>query len=133
MTSIRTTTLALFFAAALAAPALSFAQEEGGGEAPGAAPADGPGKRERMSKLFRIIQAEPSIKDTQRAAVKFYKLEMGRIHSMAGNARLKGLLCKVETDDANFLHRCSLRSWDAQASPPWHIAMPSGRGIHSIT
>src|SRR4051794_34066126 len=24
-------------------------------------------------------------------------------------------------------------SWDAQTSPPWHIVMPSGGGIHSIT
>jgi hypothetical protein len=22
--------------------------------------------------------------------------------------------------------------WDAQTSPPWHIVMPSGGGIHSI-
>ena len=27
---------------------------------------------------------------------------------------------------------CPLPSWDAQTSPPWHIAMPSGGGIHSI-
>jgi len=46
--------------------------------------------------------------------------------------RLKAPLCKVETDDANFFHGCPLHSWDAQTSPPWHIAMPSGGGIHSI-
>ena len=50
----------------------------------------------------------------------------------AGAMRLKGPLCKVETDDANLFHGCPLRSWDAQTSPPWHIAMPSGGGIHSI-
>ncbi len=102
MTSTRTTYLALFLAVALAAPTLSFAQEEGGA-AQGGAPADGPGKRERMSKLFRIIQAEPTIKDTQRAAVKFYKLEMGRIHDMAGNARLKGLLPELEASVDNMV------------------------------
>src|ERR1700733_5977989 len=50
----------------------------------------------------------------------------------AGAMHLKAPLCKVETDDANFLHGCPLHSWDAQTSPPWHIAMPSGGGIHSI-
>src|SRR3984885_5717465 len=49
-----------------------------------------------------------------------------------GAMRLKAPLCEVETDDANFFHGCPLHSWDAQTSPPWHIAMPSGGGIHSI-
>src|SRR5919112_5948923 len=43
-----------------------------------------------------------------------------------GTMRLEGPLCKIETDNANLLHGCSLRSWDAKTSPPWHIAMPSG-------
>jgi hypothetical protein len=46
--------------------------------------------------------------------------------------RLKASLCEVKTDDANFFHGCPLHSWDAQTSPPWHIAMPPGGGIHSI-
>src|SRR5271163_3018801 len=50
----------------------------------------------------------------------------------AGAMQLKAPLCKVETDNANFFHGCPLHSWDAQTSPPWHIAMPSGGGIHSI-
>src|ERR1700719_2373186 len=50
----------------------------------------------------------------------------------AGAMHLKAPLCKVETDDANFFHGCPLHSWDAQTSPPWHIAMPSGGAIHSI-
>src|SRR5208337_4155942 len=49
-----------------------------------------------------------------------------------GAVRLEGPLCKIKTDDANLFHGCSLRLWDAQTSPPWHIAMPSGGGIHSI-
>src|SRR3954452_14666787 len=40
--------------------------------------------------------------------------------------RLEGPLGKIETDNANLLHGCPLRSWDAKTSPPWHIAMPSG-------
>ena len=32
----------------------------------------------------------------------------------AGAMRLKGPLCKVETNDANFFHGCPLHSWDAQ-------------------
>src|SRR3954452_20078798 len=43
-----------------------------------------------------------------------------------GVMRLEGPLCKIETDNANLFHGCPLRSWDAKASPPWHIAMPSG-------
>src|SRR5689334_12608275 len=39
---------------------------------------------------------------------------------------LEGPLCKIEADNANLLHGCPLRSWDAKTSPPWHIAMPSG-------
>ena len=46
--------------------------------------------------------------------------------------RLKEPLCKRETDDADLFHGCPLRSWDAKTSAPWHIAMPSGGGIHSI-
>ena len=49
----------------------------------------------------------------------------------AGAIRLKAPLCQVETDNANFFHGCPLHSWDAQTSPPWHIATPSGGGIHS--
>src|SRR4051795_91005 len=43
-----------------------------------------------------------------------------------GAMRLEGPLCKIETDNANLVHGCSLRLWDAKTSPPWHIAMPSG-------
>src|SRR4051794_5847697 len=43
-----------------------------------------------------------------------------------GAMRLEGPLCKIKTDNANLFHGCSLRSWDAKTSPPWHIAMPSG-------
>jgi len=49
-----------------------------------------------------------------------------------GAMQLKSPLCKVDTDDVNLFHGCPLRLWDAFTSPPWHIAMPSGGGIHSI-
>src|SRR3954452_3863729 len=42
-----------------------------------------------------------------------------------GAMRLERPLCKIKTDNANLVHGCSLRSWDAKTSPPWHIAMPS--------
>src|SRR3954464_127162 len=42
-----------------------------------------------------------------------------------GAMRLEGPLCKIEADNANLFHGCSLRPWDAKTSPPWHIAMPS--------
>src|SRR4051812_26318062 len=43
-----------------------------------------------------------------------------------GAMRLEGPLCKIETDNANLFHGCSLRPGNAKTSPPWHIAMPSG-------
>src|SRR3954471_12999056 len=43
-----------------------------------------------------------------------------------GAMRLERPLCKIKTDNANPFHGCSLCSWDAKTSPPWHIAMPSG-------
>src|SRR3954468_15604069 len=43
-----------------------------------------------------------------------------------GAKRLERPLCKIEADNANLFHGCSLRPWDAKTSPPWHIAMPSG-------
>ncbi len=38
-----------------------------------------------------------------------------------GAVRLKGSLCGVETDNANSLHECPLRAWDAQTSPASHM------------
>src|SRR3974390_764387 len=50
----------------------------------------------------------------------------------ASAVRLNRPLCEIETDNANIFHGCPLRSWDVHTSPPWHIARPSGGGIHSI-
>jgi hypothetical protein len=46
--------------------------------------------------------------------------------------KLKDPLCKVHANNANFIHGCSLLQVTLQTSL-WHIAMPSGGGIHSIT
>jgi hypothetical protein len=45
---------------------------------------------------------------------------------------LKYRLCEIDADDANFVQGCLLLLWCFRRSPAWHIAMPSGGGIHSI-
>src|SRR4051794_27052410 len=48
-----------------------------------------------------------------------------------GAMRLEGPLCKIETDNANLFHGCSLRSWDAKTSPPWHTrCRQEGHPLH---
>jgi hypothetical protein len=42
-------------------------------------------------------------------------------------------LCKIKADNANFLHGCSLLRVTLLQTSLWHIAMPSGGGIHSIS
>src|SRR3984957_7118708 len=64
----------------------------------------------------------------QKSEDSIARKRLGERHAAvsAGAMHLKAPLCKVETDDANFFHGCPLHSWDAQTSPPWHTAMPSG-------
>lgn len=39
----------------------------------------------------------------------------------------------VKANNANFRHGCTLLSVTFSQTSPWHIAMPSGGGTHSIT
>ena len=53
-------------------------------------------KRMAVQQLLKIVRAEPTVKDVQRWALEFYKLEPERINAMARNARLKGLVPEIE-------------------------------------
>lgn len=90
---------------AFAAPSTSHAQEEEDGAAePGPAqptvPRAGNSKRS-MKALFTILKQEPTIKDVQKWALHFYKLNPDRIHSMATNANLKALVPELDLSFEN--------------------------------
>lgn len=98
----KTTLTAIAFAAmAFTIPAVSSAQEvpeEGGAAQPA------PRKqtsRASVKRLFQIIKAEPTIKEVQKAAVKYYRLEPERINALARNARLKGLVPNLSASFSN--------------------------------
>ena len=76
-------------------------QPEGGG-----APEPAPKRqvsRAAIKRLFQIIKAEPTAREVQKAAVRHYQLEPARIHRLARNARLKGLIPNVSASFSNEL------------------------------
>jgi len=90
--------------ALLVAPEAARAQEEqpeGGGAAQ--APAKRQVSRAAVKRLFQIIKAEPTVREVQKAAVRHYELEPTRIHRLARNARLKGLIPNVSASFSNEL------------------------------
>lgn len=62
-----------------------------------------PASRSAIKRLFQIIKSEPSIKECQNTAVRFYKLEPERINKLARNARLKGLIPSLSASFSNEL------------------------------
>ena len=59
--------------------------------------------RASIKRLFEIIRAEPSIREVQLTASRHYQLEPERIHALARNARLKGLIPSVSASFSNEL------------------------------
>ena len=55
-----------------------------------------PSKRRAIAKLREIVKSEPSIKEVQTAALRYYKLEPERINAMASAANWKGLVPEIE-------------------------------------
>lgn len=99
-------TLLFLSSIALGQPSEAWAQEgEGEASEPTAAPpslAPRPAKARRsMRALFKILKKEPTIGDAQEWALRHYKLDPSRINSMAGNARLKGLVPEVDLSFEN--------------------------------
>jgi len=89
---------------ATAAP-LNAWQSEGRSEAsaPGDAGGDQAGAQKKsvnksraFGKLRQILKSEPSCRDVQQAALRFYKLEPERIRKMATAARVKALVPEIE-------------------------------------
>ncbi len=70
------------------------APQEGGAPAgdAGGAKAKGANKGRAFGKLRQILKSEPTCRDVQQAALKFYKLEPQRINRMAVATRAKALM-----------------------------------------
>lgn len=62
-----------------------------------------PDRQAAVQRLLEILKSEPTITEVQRAAVRHYRLETSRIHSMATAARLKGLVPEIEASVDNSL------------------------------
>jgi hypothetical protein len=92
---------AALLALAIAAPVRAAAQDEPEEGAQPAAPAKRQTSRAAVKRLFQIIKAEPTIRDVQKTAVRHYQLEPSRIHGLARNARLKGLIPNVSASFSN--------------------------------
>lgn len=101
----KTLILCMAFAAGLlaAGPAARAQEEqpEGGGAAQ--PPPKRQVSRQAVRRLFQIIKAEPTVREVQKAAVRHYELEPDRIHRLARNARLKGLIPNVSASFSNEL------------------------------
>jgi hypothetical protein len=72
-----------------------------------AAPAERPPnpalKRRAFAKLRDIIKQEPTVKEVQQSALRFYKLEPERLEAMTRASRWKGLVPEIETGMDNSL------------------------------
>ena len=53
------------------------------------------------------------------------------MEACASTVKLKAALRQIDPDDVNLFHGCLLL-WGLVTPPPWHTAMPSGGGVHSI-
>jgi hypothetical protein len=105
---------AAFLAAAVswgAGQPVAFAQDEGEAAVP-APTAKKAVSRQAIRRLFQVIKAEPNIRDVQRIAVKHYRLEPERIHKLARNARLKGLVPNVTARLSNDINNRFINTKD---------------------
>jgi hypothetical protein len=98
-------TLAALGLIALGSPSSSHAQEGEGEAAPPPptqtkAPRSGKSRRS-MKALFKILRAEPKIKDVHKWALRYYKLNPSRIHDMASHAHLKALVPEIDLSFEN--------------------------------
>jgi hypothetical protein len=97
-------TLLLMSGLAFGQPTESHAQEaeESAQPAPKPSPMMARNKSKKsMRALFKILKEEPTIRDVQKWALRYYKLNPSRINSMASNARLKGLVPEVDLSFEN--------------------------------
>jgi hypothetical protein len=74
-------------------------------------------KKRAVIKLKEIFKNEPSIKDVQRAVVKFYRMEPDRINRMARNSRVKALIPEFEFGLDNSVGKMYSNTKDALYQP----------------
>lgn len=60
--------------------------------------------RARVKQVIQIVRSEPSIREVQKAALRHYELEPERMHRLARNARLKGLVPRLSLGLSNSVH-----------------------------
>ncbi len=87
--------LAVWSALALGSPDASAQEAE-----PAAPPA---ADKRKLRRLFAILGKEPSARDVQKATWKYYDLDPDRVRSLAGAARIKGLVPNVNVRFSNTL------------------------------
>jgi hypothetical protein len=54
-------------------------------------------KPEELARLRQLVKSEPTIREVQNAALRYYQLEPERIRSLAKSARVKALLPEIDT------------------------------------
>ena len=54
-----------------------------------------------LKKIFKIIKGEPTIRQVHAWALRHHKLEPERVHALARNARLKGLIPQLQVSLSN--------------------------------
>jgi hypothetical protein len=97
LTTLATRAEATPFASWMSEDSHKSAPQEGGatGDA-GGAKAKGANKGRAFGKLRQILKSEPTCRDVQQAALKFYKLEPQRINRMAIATRAKALVPELQ-------------------------------------
>jgi hypothetical protein len=94
------TLLAATLSLSVVAPRHAAAQDE---EMMMEAPAPKQVSRASIKRLFEIIRSEMTVREVQKAASKNYQLEPARIHALARNARVKGLMPRISASFSNVL------------------------------
>lgn len=72
------------------------AQDDGGNGDAAQAKQKGASKGHAFGKLRQILKGEPTCRDVQKAALKFYKLEPERINRLALSTRVKAIMPELE-------------------------------------
>jgi len=57
--------------------------------------------KRKLKKLFTILKREPTVQQVQKGATAYFDLDPDRVRSLAGNARLKGLVPNVQVRFTN--------------------------------
>jgi len=102
MTRNKLTTILVTGAIAIALGGVSSAEQpgeeiEGEDETPvRITPAKQKIDKAKLKRVYKVIKAEPEIKQVQKWALRYHDLNPGRVKALQRNARLKGLFPEVE-------------------------------------